>query len=79
MILFQILHPKNNTRKSDLIELLQVNSIELILSDTIDIKTSDTKGIVCKRCRRWSAEKKDDLCKRCEETVNIFYSKQMSR
>ncbi|XP_060879352.1 isoleucine--tRNA ligase, mitochondrial [Metopolophium dirhodum] len=73
--LLKILHPKNNTRKSDLIELLQVNSIELILNDTIDIKTSDTKGILCKRCRRWSAEKKDDLCKRCEETVNIFYSK----
>lgn len=70
-----MLHPNNNVRNSDLIEFLQVNSIDLILSDTTDIKTSNTKGILCKRCRRWSAEKKDELCKRCEETVKNFYSK----
>lgn len=75
MILFKILHPKNNARKSDLIELLQVNSIDLILHDTIDIKTNDTTGFLCKRCRRWTAEKEDVLCERCEKTVNIFYSK----
>jgi len=75
MISFKILHPKNNARKSDLIELLQVNSIDLIVSETFDIKTNDTKGALCKRCRRWTAEKEDDLCERCEETVNIFYSK----
>ncbi|XP_060838287.1 isoleucine--tRNA ligase, mitochondrial [Rhopalosiphum padi] len=72
--LLKILHPKNNATRSDLIELLQVSSIDLVLNDTIDIKTSDTKHILCKRCRRWSAEKEDYLCKRCEKTVNIFYS-----
>lgn len=79
MLMFQILHPNNNATKSDLIELLQVSSIDLVLNDTIEIKTSDTKQILCKRCRRWSAEKENNLCKRCEKTVNIFYSKQMSR
>lgn len=72
--MFKILHPKNNVKNSDLIEFLQVNSIDLILSNTIDVKSCDKKGILCKRCRRWSAEKQDELCKRCEKTVGIFYS-----
>lgn len=72
--MFKILHPKYNSRTSDLIEILQVNSIELTYNDTIEIKTTDKKGILCKRCRRWSADKEDELCKRCEKTIEIFYS-----
>jgi len=68
------LHPKDSSRKSDLIELLQVNSIDLILGNEIDVKMSGTKGILCKRCRRWSANKQDELCERCEKTVKNFYS-----
>lgn len=73
--MFKILHPENNVKKSDLIELLQVNSVDLTLSDTFDIKTSDTCGVLCKRCRRWSSEKQDELCERCEKIVEMFYSK----
>lgn len=69
------MHPENNDSESDLIELLQVNSIELTLSNTTDVKTTNSKGILCKRCRRWSAKKQDELCNRCEKTVEIFYSK----
>lgn len=69
-----MLHPKENSRRSDLIELLQVNSIGLFLGDTIDVRTSDVKGILCKRCRKWSADKEDELCERCEKTVEKFYS-----
>lgn len=69
------MHPKNNAKHSDLIELLQVSSIDLIPSDVIDIKTSDTRGFLCKRCRRWSADEQDNLCERCKNTVEIFYTK----
>lgn len=69
------MHPKNNTTRSDLIELLQVNKINLILSDRFDVMTNDTQHFLCVRCRRWSAENKDELCKRCEKIMEIIYSK----
>jgi len=72
--MLKVLHPENNATKSDLIEFFQVNSIYLTLGNTINVKTSDSKGIICKRCRRWSSDKQDKLCKRCEKTVDIFYS-----
>jgi len=73
LIFFKILHPKNNISSSDLIEFLQVNSIDLILGDTIDVKSNGTKGILCKRCRRWCAEENDELCERCDKIIQIFY------
>lgn len=69
------MHPENNARRSELIELLQVKSINLIVGNNVDVKKSDVKGYLCNRCRRWSAEKQDELCNRCEKTVELFYSK----
>lgn len=66
------MHPENNVKKTDLIELLQVNSVDLTLSNTFDVQIIDTKGFLCKRCRRWSSEKQDELCERCEKIVEIF-------
>ncbi|XP_050428202.1 isoleucine--tRNA ligase, mitochondrial isoform X2 [Adelges cooleyi] len=74
--LLQILHPDDSDQFSQLIELYQVNSIKLEASDTIDVKEAEFNGILCKRCRKWTAHSQDVLCKRCETTVDSFYSKR---
>lgn len=52
-----------------------MNSIDLILGNTIDVKASNTKGYICKRCRTWTAKEQNELCNRCEKIMENFYSK----
>ncbi|XP_050536213.1 isoleucine--tRNA ligase, mitochondrial isoform X3 [Daktulosphaira vitifoliae] len=72
----QILHPDNKATISDLIELYQVNSINLVTSDSIFVKKTKSISHLCKRCRKWTADKQNGLCLRCKLVIEEFYLKK---
>lgn len=74
----QLMHPKISEKLNDseLCEILQVNSINLILNENLDnyrLHTSLSNEIRCARCRRYTVSDSTSLCNRCEVVLEAKF------
>ncbi|XP_055843625.1 isoleucine--tRNA ligase, mitochondrial [Episyrphus balteatus] len=70
--LLKNLQPTKTSTNSELCELLQVSSVELVedpsLSDCT-VALSEDGSILCPRCRRFCVNSEDSICERCEQVL----------
>lgn len=68
----QHLHDEKDPSMSELCEILQLSSVQLIENQSIgetEIRVHDIKDTLCERCRRYPGSRKDGLCTRCAEVL----------
>ncbi|XP_076661830.1 isoleucyl-tRNA synthetase, mitochondrial isoform X2 [Halictus rubicundus] len=67
-----LLHDNKIQSTSELCEILQASSINLIENQTIaetNIQVNAVQKVLCERCRRYPEEREDGLCSRCADMI----------
>lgn len=60
---------------SELLEVLQVSQLNVVKNTQLrdknyKITSEETDRFGCRRCKKFAAQNKDSLCKRCETVMN---------
>lgn len=72
-----MLHPhiEKSINNTELCEILQVQSIKLIINNAtinnFNVNIINVNDKLCPRCRRFSIIDNEDICNRCEEVLTV--------